>query len=72
MTLFMERIRDLLQLEFENHILVKDSENILEESKMCSEINRLGFTIHEYNDIEDFRFLFESKIKVINCNNKLN
>jgi len=64
MTMFMERIRDLLQLEFENHTLVKDSENILEESKMCSEINRLGFTIHEYNDVEDFRFLFESKIKV--------
>jgi hypothetical protein len=61
--MFFNLIREILSLEFERFILVKDYANILSKANLDAELKAFGFRFIKYEDVETFRFIFESEIK---------
>ncbi|WP_207652642.1 PglZ domain-containing protein [Anaerovirgula multivorans] len=61
--MFFNLMREILSLEFERLILVKDFADILGKANLDAELKAYGFRLIKYEDVENFRFIFESEIK---------
>lgn len=61
--MFFKLFEETLSLKYDQFILVKDYMKIIEKSDIYEKIEELGFTIIEYKDVEEFRFVFENNIK---------
>ena len=63
MMMFFNLIREFLSIDFERFILVKDFAHILSKANIDAELKACGFRLIQYEDVETFRFIFESEIK---------
>ncbi|MCK8058417.1 MULTISPECIES: PglZ domain-containing protein [unclassified Fusibacter] len=58
-----KRIFDLISAEYEKLILIFDEDNIIDRIDYAAYIKGSGFNISFYQDVEEFRFLYESEIR---------
>lgn len=56
-------ILNLISAEYERHILIFDEDKIINRIDYLVILKSRGFITVTYNDVEEFRFLYESKIK---------
>jgi hypothetical protein len=63
MAVFGRFILKRLAVDYENRILLFDRAGIFERSGARQAVFQKGFEVFEYNDPEEFRFLYESKLR---------
>ncbi|WP_195245438.1 PglZ domain-containing protein [Clostridium celatum] len=61
--MFDEYLEDRLALKYEKYIMVLDEDDILSRYNIIEKIKENKFNVEQYNDVEKFRYLFETKIK---------
>lgn len=63
MALFDDYLINKLAVDYENRILLFDKANLFEKSGVHRIAAGKGFEIIEYTDVEEFRYLYESKLR---------
>ena len=58
-----ERVRSLLQIEYEKRLLIYDTENFVSCFDYVSMLLADGFAVYIYDDIERIRYLYETQMR---------
>lgn len=58
-----ERIKDLLSTAYENRVLIHDADSFSAVFDYVRLLTALGYEVIRYNDVERFRYLYETEIK---------
>ena len=58
-----QRVRKILQIEYEKRLLIYDAENFASYFDYAFMLRTDGFTVYLYEDVERFRYIYETQIR---------